>query len=60
LSADKFNQAIQMGTFGAAQGTQGFGQAGMTASNLAQAQAQENAAKSGGLGTAAGAFLGNK
>jgi hypothetical protein len=60
LSAEKFNQAIQMGTFGAAQGTQGFGQAGMTASNLAAAQAQQSAGKSAGLGAAAGGYFGGK
>ena len=50
------NRALQYGTFGAAQGTQGMGMAGQTAAQLAAAQAQENAGKSAGLGSAAGSI----
>lgn len=64
LSEAETNRALQLGTFGAAQGSSGFGQAGSTAAQLALAESQQNAGKSAGLGSAAGrigqAYIGGK
>ena len=52
------NRALQLGTFGAAQGQTGFSSAGNTAAQMAAAESQQNAGKASGLGSAAGAIGG--
>jgi len=59
LGDAEINRALQLATFGAAQGNSGFGQAGSTAAGLAQAESQRNAGKNSGLGSAAGGIAGS-
>ena len=56
LAEAEQNRALQLGTFGAAQGAQGLASAGSTQAQLAAAESQANAGKAGGLGSAAGAI----
>ncbi len=58
LASDEVNRALQLGTFGAAQGSQGLGTAGFIQSQRAQAEAQANAGKSQGTGQAVGTAVG--
>ncbi len=60
LAEAEQNRALQLGTFGAAAGTQGLASAGAIQGSRAQSQAAQNAAKTEAAGTAAGAFLGTK
>jgi hypothetical protein len=57
LAQDEINRALQLATFGTAQGSQGMTQASVIAAQRANAEAQQNAAKASGLGQAAGAGL---
>lgn len=59
LGAAEMNKALQLGTFGAAQGNAGFGGAGSTAAGMAQAESSRNAGKNQGLGSAAGGIAGS-
>ena len=52
LASDEIQRALQLATFGAAQGSQGLGSAGFIQANRAAAESQSNAGKAGGLGTA--------
>ena len=54
LAGSEVNRALQLATFGAAQGSQGLSSAGFLQANRAQAEAASNAGKSEGLGSAAG------
>ncbi len=54
IAGDEVNRALQLGTFGAAQGSQGLGSAGFLQSQRAAAESQSNAGKASGLGSAAG------
>jgi len=54
LASDEITRALQLATFGAAQGSQGLSSAGFLQGQRAQAEAQGNAGKSQGLGQAAG------
>ena len=60
LAGDEVNRAVQLATFGAAQGNSGLASAAATQAARANAEAQQNAAKSTGVGQAAGAALGAK
>lgn len=53
LATTEVNRALQLGTFGAAQGSQGLSSAGFVQAQRATAEAQANAGKSEGLGQAA-------
>lgn len=57
LAGDEINRALQLGTFGAAQGSQGLSSAGFIQAQRAAAESQSNAGKAGGLGSAAGSGL---
>ncbi len=54
LASDEIQRALQLATFGAAQGSQGLSSAGFLQGQRAQAESQANAGKSQGLGQAAG------
>jgi hypothetical protein len=56
LGEAETNRALQLGTFGAAQGSSGFSSAGNIQAQLAQAEAQQNAGKASGLGSAGGSL----
>jgi hypothetical protein len=56
LAEAEQNRALQLGTFGAAQGAAGLQGAASTQAQLAAAEASANAGKAGGLGAAAGAI----
>jgi len=58
LAGTEIQRALQLATFGAAQGSQGLGSAGFLQGQRAQAQANQNAGKAGGLGTALGTGAG--
>ena len=58
LASDEVNRALQLATFGAAQGSQGLSSAGFLQGQRAQGQSAENAAKSEGAGNLVGSFLG--
>ncbi len=60
LASDEVNRALQLATFGAAQGSQGLGSAGFLQGQRAASEAQQNAAKSQGAGEAVGGLLGGK
>ena len=55
LASDEVNRALQLATFGAAQGSQGLSSAGFLQGQRAQAEAGANAGKAQGTGTAVGA-----
>lgn len=57
LAGDEVNRAIQMATFGAAQGSSGLGAAANAQAMRAQAEAQSNTGKGQALGTIAGAAI---
>jgi hypothetical protein len=58
LAGGEVDRALQLATFGTAQGSQGLSSAGFLQGQRAQSQAQQNAAKSEGLGQALGGYLG--
>lgn len=58
LASEEVQRALQLATFGAAQGSQGLGTAGFIQAQRAQGESAANAGKAGGLGSAAGALLG--
>lgn len=58
LAGNEIQRALQLATFGAAQGSQGLGSAGFLQGQRAQAESQSNAGKAGGLGTALGTGAG--
>ncbi len=55
LASDEVNRALQLATFGAAQGSQGLGSAGFLQGQRASAEGQANAGKAQGTGQAAAA-----
>lgn len=55
LASDEVNRALQLATFGAAQGSQGLGSAGFLQGQRALGESQANAGKAQGTGEAAGA-----
>jgi hypothetical protein len=55
IASNEVNRALQLGTFGAAQGSQGLSNAGFIQAQRATAESQANAGKAQGLGEAAGA-----
>ena len=60
LAETEQNRALQLGTFGAAIGTQGLSSAGNIQGIRAQTQAAQNAAKTEVVSSAAGGYLGGK
>jgi len=56
LAEAEQNRALQLGTFGAAQGSQALGSAGSIQAQLAAAEGAQNAGKASGLGSAGGAI----
>ena len=54
LAGNEVNRALQLGTFGAAQGSQGLSSAGFLQGQRAQSEAASNAGKSQGAGQAVG------
>ena len=58
LASDEVNRALQLGTFGAATGSQTGSSAAFAQAQRANAEAQQNAGKSAGLGGAAGSGAG--
>jgi len=54
LAGDEVNRALQLATFGTAQGSAGLAGASATAAGRAQAEAAQNAGKASGAGQAAG------
>jgi len=54
LAGNEVNRALQLGTFGAAAGSQGLSSAGFIQAQRAGAESQANAGKSQGAGSAAG------
>ncbi len=63
LASDEITRALQLATFGTAQGSKGLSSAGFLQANRAASEAQQNAAKSEGAGEFAGqavAALGGK
>ena len=60
IAGNEINRALQLATFGAAQGSRGLGSAGFIQAQRAGAEGAQNAAKSQGLGQALGGLLGGK
>lgn len=60
LYGDELSRAIALGSGITDQSLNSLGQAGGVQASLANAQAQQNAGKAGGLGQAAGAAVGSK
>lgn len=58
LAGSEVDRATQLATFGTAQGSSGLGSAAAIQAQRAAAEAQSNAGKSGGLGSALGGGLG--
>ena len=55
IAGNEIDRALQLGTFGAAQGLGGQGNAGFLQGQLAQTEAMQNSGKSSGAGSAAAA-----
>ena len=58
IAGNEINRALQLATFGTATGAQTGGQAGFLQGQRAQSEAMQNAGKSQGVGSLAGAGLG--